>query len=67
MLPSDLICSLLIVAPIVSDQWFRYSDKQKTELFLFGSTELRNSENIEIFSHFQHFIKESNCFSFSSH
>ena len=55
------------VARIVSDQWFRCSDKQKVELFLFGSTELTNSENIEIFSHVQHFIRESNHFSFSSH
>lgn len=43
----------------------RYSNRQKVELFLFGSTELTNSENIEIFSHVQHFIRESNRFSFS--
>ena len=56
---------LTAAARIVCDQWFRYSNKQKVELFLFGSTELTNSENIEIFSHVQHFIRESNRFSFS--
>ena len=44
------------VTRIVTDQWFRYSDKQKVELFLFGSTELTNSESFIIFSHVQHFI-----------
>ena len=56
---------LTAAARIVSDQWFRYSNRQKVELFLFGSTELTNSENIEIFSYVQHFIRECNCFSFS--
>ena len=58
-----MICSLMSTAPISFVQWFIYSDQQKVELFLFGSSDLTNNENVEIFSHVPHFIRESNHFS----
>ena len=33
---------------VAFDQWFKYSDQQKVELFLFGSSDLSNNENGEI-------------------
>ena len=39
-------------------QWFQYSYQQKIELFLFGSSDMSNNENAEIFFHVQHFIRE---------
>ena len=56
---------LTAAARIAFGQWFKYSDQQKVELFLFGSSDMSNNENIEIFSHVQHFIRESKRFSFS--
>ena len=53
MLPSHLICSLMSTAPIAFVQWFIYSDQQKVELFLFGSSDLTNNENVEIFLMFR--------------
>ena len=61
-LTSDLLTA---AARIAFGQWFKYSEKQKVELFLFGSSDLSNNENVEIFSHVQHFIRESKRFSFS--
>ena len=56
---------LTAAARIAFGQWFKYSDQQKVEPFLFGSSDLSNSENVEIFSHVQYFISESNRFSIS--
>ena len=55
---------LAAAARIASGQWFKYSDQQKVEVFLFGSSDMSNNENVEIFSHVQHFIRESKRFSF---
>ena len=61
-LRSDLLTA---AARIAFGQRFKYSDHQKVELFLFGSSDMSNNENVEIFSHVQHFIRESKRFSFS--
>ena len=60
-LRSDLLAA---AARIASGQ---YSDQQKVEVFLFGSSDMSNNENVEIFSHVQHFIGESKRFSFCGH
>ena len=47
-----------------SNEWSRYSDSQKVNFFLFGSSQLSTEENVELFSYAQQFIKESKRFCF---
>ena len=64
MLPSDLICSLLPLVLFLVNGLDILINKKLNFYRLFGSTETANSENIEIFSHVQHFIRELNRFRF---
>ena len=41
MLPSDLMCTA--AARIAFGQWFKYSDQQRVEVFLFGSSDMSNN------------------------
>ena len=49
-------------AYILADEWFAMSDLQKINLFLFGSSQLSEDKNVQIFYHVQKFIKESKRF-----
>ena len=53
---------LTSAACIVPNSWPRLSDRQITELFIFGSSLLSDEQNCHIFYQAQHFIKNSNRF-----
>ena len=53
---------LTSAACIVPNLWSRLSDKQKTELFIFGSSLLSDEQNCHIFYQVQYFIKKFKSF-----
>ena len=55
---------LSAAARLLSYEWSRYSDSQKVNFFLSGSSLLSTEENVQLFSYAQQFIKESNRFCF---
>ena len=54
-----LLTSTACIAP---NMWSRLSDRQKTELFIFGSSLLSDEQNCHIFYQVQYLIKKSQIF-----
>lgn len=54
-----------VVGIASNEQWLRFSDSQKVDILLFGSSRLSNEENVEIFSHVQQLLRSVQTLSFN--
>lgn len=54
-----------VVGIASNEQSLRFSDSQKVDILLFGSSRLSNEENVEIFCHVQQLLRSVQTLSFN--